>query len=257
MRPYERKKFKLLIILSGFLIFYNEVFVYWLAYFNWPTLHQISLFYHKNGSLIHDINERPVRLLLVADPQLIGENDEPWFIGWLARWDADRYLKSSFVLANSYLKPDATIFLGDLFDEGLKANDDQMDRYFERFESIFHSRKMAKKFGIKQFYISGDNDVGGEYFGDRNNRLVKRFEKYFGPNVDMFKFNSFINFIRLDLDYTGSFYFGNKRKYVRSLIEKNIDTDAQVEQKDKYTIILNHLSLMRTDPKQLNDVIIK
>ena len=257
MRLLDRKKIKFFFILSGFLVFYNEVFVYWLAYLNWPTIHKNSLFYHKNGSLILDINERPVRLLLVADPQLIGENDEPWFIGWLARWDADRYLRSSFVMANSYIKPDATIFLGDLFDEGLKATDDQMDRYFERFEAIFHSRKMSQKFGIKQFYISGDNDVGGEYFGDRNNRLVKRFEKYFGPNVDMYKLNSYIKFLRLDLDYTGSFYFGNKQKYVRSLVEKNMAKDNEMEQRDKYTIILNHLSLMRTDPRQLSDVTIK
>ncbi|RNA42124.1 metallophosphoesterase 1 -like protein [Brachionus plicatilis] len=254
MRPIAKNRFKLLIILSALIILYNEVFVYWLAYLNWPSVHKSSLFYHKNGTQIHDLNERPVRLILVADPQLIGENDEPWFIGWLARWDADRYLRSCFVLANSYTKPDATIFLGDLFDEGLKASDDQMERYFNRFESIFHSHKMSHDYGIKQIYISGDNDVGGEYMGDRNNRLVRRFEKYFGPNVELFEFNSYIKFLKLDVDYTASFYAGNKRKYVRSLVEKSRQQDNEMGQKDKLTIILNHISLVRKNPQELDNL---
>lgn len=254
MRSIIKNKLKLLIAISAVIIFFNEVLVYWLVSLNWPSIHKKSLFYFKNGSNIQDLNERPVRLLLVADPQLIGENDEPWFIGWLARWDADRYLRSCFILANSYTKPDATIFLGDLFDEGLKATDDQMERYFKRFESIFHSRKMADDYGIKQIYISGDNDVGGEYFGDRNKRLEKRFEKYFGPNVDMLKFNSYLKFLKLDLDYTGNFYSGSKRKYVRSLIDKNVRNESDMEEKDKFTIILNHISLIRTSPEQLFNV---
>lgn len=30
-------------------------------------------------------------ILLIADPQLIGYRNEPHSIGWLSRWDADRY----------------------------------------------------------------------------------------------------------------------------------------------------------------------
>ncbi len=32
----------------------------------------------------------PIRLLLVADPQLIGEKNEMPLLGWISRWDSDR-----------------------------------------------------------------------------------------------------------------------------------------------------------------------
>jgi len=97
---------KALFLISLSLVFYNEVAVYWLNYASWPGIKTLKL------------EENSIRLLLVADPQLIGENDEPWYQSWAARWDSDRYLRNTFLLANSYIKPNSTIFLGDLFDEG-------------------------------------------------------------------------------------------------------------------------------------------
>lgn len=251
MRP-SKNKFQLVSILSFLLMLYNEVLVYWQAYLKWPQLHEQGLFNYKNGTRINNLDERPIRLLLVADPQLIGENDEPWYFSWIARWDSDRYLRSGFVLANSYTKPDSTIFLGDLFDEGLKSTDEQVERYYNRFKSIFKFDLMSQKFGIKQIFISGDNDVGGEYYGDRNDYLVNRFEKYFGPNVDLIKMNSFIKFLKLDLDYTVSFYKGNKRKKVNELIKESKMKNN--EQKGKFTIILNHMSVLRSDLEELNNL---
>lgn len=35
--------------------------------------------------------DKDFSILLIADPQLIGYRNEPYFIGWLSRWDADRY----------------------------------------------------------------------------------------------------------------------------------------------------------------------
>ncbi|CAF0905719.1 unnamed protein product [Brachionus calyciflorus] len=243
MKNLKLNKSKLILISALFLIFYNEILVYWLAYLKWPQLDDKNLIFYKNGSKIANINDRPVRLLLVADPQLIGENDEPWYLSWLAQWDCDRYLKSGFNYANSYTKPDATIYLGDLFDEGLKSSDEQVERYYQRFKSIYQFDKMLEIYNTKQIFISGDNDIGGEYQGDRNTQLVERFEKYFGPNVDLINFNSFINFLKLDLDYVSSFYDGSKREYVRDLIKLN--------QNDKYTIILNHISILRGDRDEL------
>lgn len=93
------------LILAFVLVFYNECFVYWISYYNWPKLHK-------------ELNGNSTRLLLIADPQLIGENDEPWYQKSFAIWDSDRYLSKTFSFVNWYVKPNSTLFLGDLFDEG-------------------------------------------------------------------------------------------------------------------------------------------
>ncbi len=60
------------------------------------------------------------RMLVVADPQLVGLRDEPaWPLGALTRWDADRYLAATFRWALSHAAPvEVVAFLGDLIDEG-------------------------------------------------------------------------------------------------------------------------------------------
>lgn len=127
--------------------------------------------------------------------------------------------------------------------------------------------------GIKQIFISGDNDIGGEYFGDRNDYLAERFERYFGPMVDFFSLNSFIDVVKLDLDYTVSFYNRVKRSYLLNLQSEyeaskldgklarddgNNDDDENEEHRksmnDKFTVVLNHMSLLRKNPQELNAV---
>lgn len=240
-------KFKIIFYLGLSLIFYNEFLVYYISYINWPSLHFSN---HTTKSV-----NQSIRLLLVADPQLIGENDEPWFVSWLARWDSDRYLKNSFILANSYVKPHATMFLGDLFDEGLKSNDEQIQRYFDRFQNIFQCEKMQTIHKIKQIYISGDNDIGGEYIGDRNDFLAERFERYFSDIIDVFELNSFIDIIKLDLDYTISFYNKLKQNFIRKLVNRLKESQQEKETK-KFTLILNHMSLLNKRDFELNKVII-
>ena len=147
---HSKKSLKIFIISAFLLVLYNEFFVYWLAYLSWPPLHKEHLL-----NLPKNDSNRPYRFLLVADPQLIGENDEPWFLSYIARWDSDRYLRATFALANSYVKPDATVYLGDLFDEGLKSSDAQYARYFERFKSIFKFDRMEKTFGNDKLHSIG------------------------------------------------------------------------------------------------------
>ncbi len=50
---------------------------------------------------------------------------------WLARWDADTYLKKSFSRLHSSLKPDLLVFLGDTFSNGFEATDQQWDDYLQ------------------------------------------------------------------------------------------------------------------------------
>lgn len=47
------------------------------------------------------------------------------------------YLRLTFSLAFKHAQPDAVIFLGDLMDEGNRADNDEFKRYVDRFFSIF------------------------------------------------------------------------------------------------------------------------
>ena len=248
LKTISKYHLRILGILALGIIFYNEFAVYWINYLGWPTLTKIKV--------DESTGEKSLRFLLVADPQLIGENDEPWYYDWIARWDSDRYLRNTFLLAESYTKPDVIIYLGDLFDEGLKSSDAQFDRYFNRFNSIFRTEKLAKKNGIKHVYISGDNDVGGEYFNDRNDRLGERFEKYFGPMVDVINLNKFTELVKLDLDYTISFYNSVKRNYLLNILNsKERIKEMTTNNNKKFTIILNHMSLLYKNKQEINAVI--
>lgn len=234
---------KLLLFLSLSVLTYNEFLVYWFNYATWPKLHSPTP------------NENTTRLLLIADPQLIGENDEPWYQSWAAQWDSDRYLRNTFLLANAYVRPNSTIFLGDLFDEGLSSTDEQFDRYVKRFNNIYQCEKMYKTFGTQQIHISGDNDIGGEYFGDRTISLEKRFEMNFGSVVDLFQLNSFINLLKLDLDNTVSFYRDKKRSRIKRMYQ-----DLKIKQTDKpkvpkFTVVLNHMSVFMKSHDEFEELV--
>ena len=242
--------YKIVFYLGLILIFYNEFLVYLINYMSWPEIYNPPGYIDSQN----DPDSQPIRILLVADPQLIGENDEKWYYSWLARWDSDRYLHTTFTLANSYIKPNSTFYLGDLFDEGLKSTDEQYDRYFERFKRIFQFEKFSKS-GIRQLFISGDNDIGGEYMGDRNGHLDERFEKYFGDMVETLELNKYLNLIKLDLDYTISFYDQIKRSYLKQLLSRLRKKQANsTKTNEKFTIILNHMSVIMKSDEELTAV---
>ena len=215
-------KSRLLFHISLFIIFYNEFLIYWISYANWPTLSSRS--------------NNDIRVLLIADPQLIGDEDEPWYQDSIAKWDSDRYLLNTYRIALSYTKPDLIIFLGDLFDEGLKASDEQFHGYYQRFSYIFKLKQIFSKNKTRIMYIAGDNDIGGEYHNDRSKKLDKRFEKYFGSLIGLEK-HKYLSFLRLDLDKSSSFYSKNKRDRVKRLLRDNEVDPAH------YLVILNHMTI--------------
>ena len=91
-----------LVVLS--VVVYNEYIAYWSHSHNWPS-------HNAPGA---------IPLLLVADPQIQGVQDEPpGIFGWITRWDSDRYLSKTFDWAVYGYRPKAIIFLGDLIDEGI------------------------------------------------------------------------------------------------------------------------------------------
>jgi hypothetical protein len=103
-----------------------------------------------------------------------------------------RYLAKTFAQVNAYVKPNWILFLGDIFDEGLSASDDEFQRYFQRFNSIFNYKNNQLRYII----IPGDNDVGGEYYGDKQPLLRERFRNYFGRNTALYHQND-IQFLKV------------------------------------------------------------
>ena len=87
--------------------------------------------------------------------------------------------------------------------------------------------------------------------------------------IDFFSLNSFIDVVKLDLDYTVSFYNRVKRSYLLKLQSEyeaskldgkslNDDDDEHEEHRrsmnDKFTVLLNHMSVLRKNPQELNAV---
>lgn len=180
MRTLHRNKAKLLLLFSGTLILYNEFLTYLLqSMFNWP-----SISCYDQSSCI--------KVLLVADPQILGEQYEGRFpIGTVARWDCDRFLRKTFQQAVSHVDPDVVIFLGDIMDEGSIATREEYTRYTYRFFDIFETNKL-----IQYIYLPGDNDIGGEDDDRLTSEKIKRYDKTFTQpdsfrikSVDFYKVN--------------------------------------------------------------------
>lgn len=110
----------ILILLTTITIIYNEWFIYSLYANKWPSLYCGNEKYCKT-------------ILLVADPQLLGEERE----NVLSRWDSDRYLFNTYGRAVQHVNPDNVVFLGDLMDEGSLADQNAFERYLYRFSKIF------------------------------------------------------------------------------------------------------------------------
>ncbi|GMS97460.1 hypothetical protein PENTCL1PPCAC_19635 [Pristionchus entomophagus] len=161
LRVLTKKSF--VCYLAVLLLFWNEML--------YPFIHS-SLW----DTLTEDDGLQAARILIVADPQLIGYQNELPFVGPIARLDSDRYLSLGFFYALRHGRPDLIIFLGDLFDEGVEGSDEEFEWTLERFDKIFASYKSVQK-----VYVAGDNDIGGEgerVIGWRKDRFARRF-----PNI--------------------------------------------------------------------------
>ncbi|XP_071442509.1 metallophosphoesterase 1 [Hetaerina americana] len=170
-----RSRPKLLVICSTLIVvFYIEYVSYYVKSWNWPSIKCSS--------------SECLKLLLVADPQILGEKTE----SALTRWDCDRYLSKNFLLALNHVRPDIILFLGDLMDEGSRASAEEYSRYKERFFSIYRAEAH-----VQMLFIPGDNDIGGEDESITTSKLEryrKTFDSFSAVNV---KFAEFIKVNRL------------------------------------------------------------
>ncbi|BES88117.1 Metallophosphoesterase 1 [Nesidiocoris tenuis] len=178
LKNKKKNAWKIVATFLVLLVVYLEAAVYFLNRSLWPSL----------TCAVEPTNYH--RVLLVADPQLLGEETETW----IARWDCDRFLSKTFKLALEYVEPSMVIFLGDLFDEGSTATDDEYERYHQRFKRIF--RTADRFFASKTIYIPGDNDIGGEN-EDITPQKLNHFDKYFGLKPDVVSFHN-VSFVKIN-----------------------------------------------------------
>ncbi|KAF5274088.1 hypothetical protein FQR65_LT04486 [Abscondita terminalis] len=165
-------------------------------------------------------NHQCTKILLVADPQLIGlQNEHIHILTPLSIWDSDWYLSNTYSHAYRFTQPDVVIFLGDLFDEGSTAMEKEFDSYVDRFYNIF------EKDDIQYIWIPGDNDIGGEYADYITSHKIERFFEAF-PQEDVVIYKN-IRFNKIN----------------RLINQAPIRENAKPE--ENYTdIALSHLSLL-------------
>ena len=199
---------------------YNEVFSFFVSSWQWPKLPSAY--------------EDDLRVLFVADPQLIGLRDEPPLLGVINRWDADKYLQFGFFYAVSYVRPDVVVFLGDLLDEGSIASDDEYMTYVHRFRKVFRTPP-----AVRSVFISGDNDVGGEGFDAKLQHKVDRFWKHFehseaGNYTMSVSSIKHVDFQKISVDYG------------EHILQSKMDmfSDIRSHCKARFRITCNHMPLL-------------
>ncbi|KIJ40951.1 hypothetical protein M422DRAFT_68454 [Sphaerobolus stellatus SS14] len=156
--------------------------IIWILAILWVEL---GVFYNKVSTCSwpdsQDHGEH-MHMLLIADPQVLDKSSYPGRPGWLmalTQHIVDFNLRKSWRAVKAYTKPDMTIFLGDMMDNGRDVTSDkEYEDYYSKFQSIFkHDPKSAV------YYIPGNHDVG---LGPSSSALSKslargRYFSHFGP----------------------------------------------------------------------------
>lgn len=121
----------------------------------------------------------PHRISLFADPQIMDAYSYPdraAFVNYFTRLLLDNYHKRNWNFVQTYLDPDSTFFLGDLFDGGRNWGNEYWFNEYRRFNSIY-DKKPNKKIIMS---VPGNHDIG---FGNSvDTPSLKRFETFFGES---------------------------------------------------------------------------
>ncbi|GAV47872.1 hypothetical protein ZYGR_0I01680 [Zygosaccharomyces rouxii] len=184
---------------------------------------------------------QPHRIGLFADPQIMDTYAYPnntWITYQVSRFVIDNYHRRNWKFVQYYLDPDTNIFLGDLFDGGRIAKDeDWMDEY-RRFNRLFP--KIPSKKTIMS--IPGNHDIG---FGDEIiEDARKRFTAYYGESNDYIDIGNH-TIVLLDTMSLSD----HKNPEIKSIAQTFLDEISQ-SYHPLPKILLSHVPLWR-DPNQL------
>lgn len=97
----------------------------------------------------------PVKVMMFADPHLLGPFQGHWFDKLRREWQMHRAFQSALTI----FRPDIIFILGDVFDEGKWVNDKQFQEYLNRYLRIFNTHGSDSKL----YSIVGNHDIGFHY----------------------------------------------------------------------------------------------
>ncbi len=140
MKLNYRHLFKVFALMST-VMFYCEYLNYYLVIWDchWPEL-----------ASDHD-HEAVLKAMFISDTHLLGSRQGHWLDKLRREWQMHR----AFVTATDFLEPEVVFFLGDIFDEGKWAPEEEFDSTVDRFNRLF-------PFDNK-IIVVGNHDIGFHY----------------------------------------------------------------------------------------------
>ncbi|KAL7632932.1 UNVERIFIED_CONTAM: hypothetical protein RMT77_016759 [Armadillidium vulgare] len=180
MSSLRLTRLKFILVFLVILVFSNEWITFMVKTHSWQ-------------SLAVKKDDDSLRILIVADPQILSVISEPTFpFNYVAVWDANRFVSRSFHLSLVHTNPDVIIFLGDLINDGSISTNEEFQNLVKTFKSLFPISSSAKV-----FYIPGDNDIGGERQDRVTSEKVLRFNQAF--NVTNRMHHKFLSLIHINV----------------------------------------------------------
>ncbi|KAL3283526.1 hypothetical protein HHI36_006665 [Cryptolaemus montrouzieri] len=133
------------------LFVYCEYLVYYsiINRCEWPQLKK-----ENEDPKIEETNEKPVRIMVIADTHLLGPRKGHWFDKLRREWQMHR----AFQTAVHLLQPELVFILGDIMDEGFYCSPEEFQKYIRRFKKLFAVPEQTKL-----YTIAGNHDVGFHY----------------------------------------------------------------------------------------------
>ena len=153
------------------------VLVTLLLSFGWIYFAEISIYpiytYHMSEADNGTVPKESLRVLVITDLHIMCTMSA--VETWIARWDADRYLKKSLDEALDAFRPNVVLILGDVFDQGYNANSREWIDYLHCLQHV-----VAVPATVHFMSTVGDNDIGGEGRESISSRVVERYSVKFG-----------------------------------------------------------------------------
>ncbi|CAG2109621.1 unnamed protein product [Medioppia subpectinata] len=137
----------------------------------------------------HTIAGQPVSAMVLSDTHLLGRLRGHWFDKLRREWQMYRSFQTSLDL----FSPQVVIVLGDVFDEGQWASDQDFDTYVDRFYHLFG----VDSDNTRMIVVVGNHDIGFHYWTDRY--LRRRFEYAFNTtDVDLIELANGVHLVAIN-----------------------------------------------------------
>ncbi|XP_019865055.2 metallophosphoesterase 1 isoform X2 [Aethina tumida] len=249
-----RSNIKYIVEVISFIIclfLYCEYGIYYAVIGNcgWPILDP-----NNEDPNIKSTNEKPVKVMVLADTHLLGSRNGHWFDKLRREWQMYRAFQTAIQLH----KPELVFVLGDLTDEGLYCSAAEFDYYIKRFYNLFHVPDETKL-----YVVVGNHDIGFHYGVSPylNQRFVTAFN---APAVQLVSLrgNHFVLINSMALEGDGCFLC-KPAEYELNKIKKILQCTrgTQVDKCDKrsyldvysHPILMQHYPLYRQSDAECSD----